>query len=461
MRKWRSLPLMLFGCGCVALLGCCSSFSNLASPGTENTLRAGPMLCDVTATSVRLWAEATGPVDYRLQVRIAASNERWRAAKVGSASSILDLTDAGFRGVARITGLRPNTRYTYRLLDRRGHPLPDVHGQYFQTAPVDGTPDDFTVAFGSCAGESGIDPTQPIFLAIDALQPDLFLWLGDNTYFTVADSEWENPQLMEQRWSSARAISNLQPLLAHTPQYATWDDHDYGSNDADSTFLLRADAKRLFEEYWPNPAAGLSSTDGIFFKFTWGRVEFFFLDTRYGRSPNDAQDGAEKVMLSATQWQWLEQGLQSSNADFKVVVSSIQVLSTYHRFETWNMFPQQRARLIDFIGHKKVSGVFFLSGDRHIGEALRELGPSSYPLVEFTSSPLAAGLGTAQADSEVPQRIADTLATVENFGVLQFHFPAPGAADFSAGPVLSFRLHDVYGNPLGSQVVLRLSALQP
>jgi|FLOH01.1.fsa_nt_gi alkaline phosphatase D len=461
MRKWRSLPSLLFGCGSAALLSCCSGYSNLAAPVAASPLRAGPMLCDLTATSVRIWAEATAPVQYRLQVRVADEDGIWQDAMEGSARSLLALNGPGFRGVARITGLRPASRYAYRLVDFRGRWLPDVHGQFFQTAPVDGTAKDFTVAFGSCAGESGLDPSQPIFAAIDALQPDLFLWLGDNTYFTAPHREWEQPELMEQRWSSARAISSLQPLLAHTPQYATWDDHDYGSNDSDSTFPLRAESKRLFEEYWPNPAAGLSSTDGIFFQFTWGRVEFFFLDTRYGRSPNDAVDGPQKVLLSAGQWQWLEQGLQNSHADFKVVVSSTQVLSTYHRFETWNMFPQQRARLLDLIQQKKVSGVFFLSGDRHIGEALRELRPGSYPLVEFTSSPLAAKLGEAQPDAAVPQRIAHTLATVENFGMLHFHFPAPGAADFSTGPVLSFRLHDVYGHPLGSQVVLRLSALQP
>lgn len=419
------------------------------------------MLGDVTSTSVRLWAEATRPVTYQVQLRHADRSSAWHDASFQNASSKLRLTREGNRGVVQIGGLTPNTGYQYRLLNAQGRALPDLHGQTFRTAPSDGTAHDFRVAFGSCAGEWGVDASQPIFQAIDDQGPDLFLWLGDNTYFTVPEREWESPTLMEQRWSRARAIPNLQSLLAHTAHYAIWDDHDYGPNDSDRSYPLRKVAKQLFESYWPNPASGLSKEDGIFFKFTFGRVEFFMLDTRYERSPNSGPNGPEKVILSATQWDWLEQGLRSSSADFKVIASGMQILSDYHRFETWNLFPQERARLLNFIRDQRIGGAFFVSGDRHIGEALRVPWQGSYPMVEFTSSPLAAGLGETQPDAEVPQRIAGTLAAVENFAVLDFHFPQPGSVDFAAGPVLSFRLHDVYGKPINRQVVLRLSELQP
>jgi alkaline phosphatase D len=419
------------------------------------------MLASVTPTSARLWAEATRAVTYSVEVRKADGSSVWQSAGEFGAASKLHLTDSGNRGVVQLSGLNADTAYEYRLLNSQGRALPDRHGQTFRTAPKDGTPRDFRVAFGSCAGEWGVDPSQPIFTAIDAMTPDMFLWLGDNTYFTVQAREWEDPELMERRWSRARAMPSLQSFLAHTAHYAIWDDHDYGPNDSDRTYPLRDIAKNLFESYWPNPSSGLSAEDGIFFKFTFGRVDFFMLDTRYERCPNDDPNGPEKVILSAAQWQWLEQGLASSTADFKVVASGMQVLSDYHRFETWNLFPQERARLLDFIREQSIGGVLFVSGDRHIGEALRVPNQGSYPLVEFTSSPLAAGLGETQPDAEVPQRIGGTLAAVENFAVLDFHFPLPSSPDFRTGPVLSFRLHDVYGRPIGRQVVLRLSELQP
>lgn len=460
MHLRRTLPSVLLGFTATALLSGCGTAPTRAHQ-PSGLLRSGPMLADVTPTSARVWAEATRAVTYCVEVRQAGGSSAWlNAGKFGAASK-LQLTDSGNRGVAQLFDLSPDTAYEYRLLNSQGHALPDRHGQIFRTAPSNGTPRDFRVAFGSCAGEWGVDPSQPIFTAIDALNPDMFLWLGDNTYFTVQAREWEDPTLMEQRWSRARAMPNLQSLLAHTPHYAIWDDHDYGPNDSDRNYVLRDVAKNLFESYWPNPASGLSEQDGIFFKFTFGRVEFFMLDTRYERSPNDAPNGPGKVILSAAQWQWLEQGLRSSTADFKVIASGMQILSDYHRFETWNFFPQERARLMDFIREERIGGVLFVSGDRHIGEALRVPNQQSYPLVEFTSSPLAAGLGETQPDAEVPQRIAGTLAAVENFAVLDFHFPQLGSADARQGPVLSFRLHDVYGRPIGRQVVLRLSELQP
>jgi hypothetical protein len=57
-------------------------------------------------------------------------------------------------------------------------------------------------------------------------------------------------------------------------------------------------------------------------------------------------------------------------------------------------------------------------------------------------------------DGQVSERIPGTLAAKENFGILDFHFQG-------SHPELSFRLHDVYGEPLGRKVVLRLDQLQP
>lgn len=420
------------------------------------------MLANLRPTAVSIWAEASKAVKYEVQIRSQNPNSSWRRARGDSSGSgTLDLTGAKFRGVSTLTALLPDTDYEYRLVDKNGRVLSDLHGQSFHTPPADGTAYDFRVAFGSCAGEWGMDPTQPVFTAIDQLKPDCFLWLGDNVYYILPDREWEDPGLMEKRWRRSRSMPSLQSLLAHTAHYAVWDDHDFGPDNSDSTYALRDFSKELFQDYWANPAAGLSEKDGIYFSFTFGRVEFFMLDTRYERTPNLAEESPDKVILSDTQWQWLEDGLKNSKADFKVVASGMQILSDYHRFETWNLFPQQRSRLLNFIREQEVGGVFFVSGDRHIGEALRVAQNNSYDLVEFTSSPLAAGIGEAQPDSQVSQRIAGTLAAVENFGLLDFHFPLPGSPDYSEGPVLTFRLHDVYGKPLGRQVVLRLSELQP
>ena len=39
-------------------------------------------------------------------------------------------------------------------------------------------------------------------------------------------------------------------------------------------------------------------------------------------------------VLGAAQWNWLENELKTSTADFNIIVSSIQILSSEHGFET-------------------------------------------------------------------------------------------------------------------------------
>lgn len=437
----------------VAALLACASCS--ISTARQDGLHSGPMLGDLQEHQVRIWAEAVDPTVYTIEVAEGVHGEAWIPAWTSAGTqATLQLDGAQRHGQCHIVGLQADTTYRYRLV-KDGRPQPAPFEQNFHTLPSDDQLSTLRVAFGSCAGDWGMDPDQPVFRAIHAKDPDLFLWLGDNIYYGLKGREWEDPHLMEARWSVQRAMPSLQPLLADTPHYAVWDDHDFGPNDSDREYVLRDFSLDLFTSYWPNPAAGLEGPDGVFFSFRVGPVEFFLLDTRYDRQPNHTTDATGKQpLLSERQWSWLSAGLRSSDADFKLIASGMQVLTTYHRFETWNLFPSERKRLLDLLQRESIAGVFFLSGDRHIGEAIRIPREGTYDLVEFTSSPLAAGIGEAQPDIQVEERIPGTLAATENFGLLDFDF---GGAE----PSLSFRLYDIYGRPAGRQVVLRLEQLQP
>lgn len=412
------------------------------------------MLGDLRSDSVRIWAAAKAPGTYTLELAKKSARHSWEPA-LDAVGQKVELRMDGRRlyGQCQITGLDADTTYRYRLV-KNGLPQHGLNEQSFHTLPDDGQPFSFRVAFGSCAGDWGANPSQPIFRAIERMKPDAFLWLGDNVYYGLKGEEWNDPAAMEARWKFQRAMPSLQALLANTPHYAVWDDHDYGPNNSDSTYPLRDFSLDLFTSYWPNPAAGLDGPDGVFFRFEIGPVEFFMLDVRYDRDVLKPATPAPKSLLSDVQWEWLENGLQSSTADFKVIASGMQVLSTYHRFETWNLYPEERMRLLNFLNENSIAGAFMISGDRHIGEALRLEREGTYPLLEFTSSPLAAGIGEAEPDQQVDERIPGTLAAEENFGILDFHFQG-------SHPELSFRLHDVYGEPIGRQVVLRLDQLQP
>ena len=81
--------------------------------------------------------------------------------------------------------------------------------------------------------------------------------------------------------------------------------------------------------------------------------------------------------------------MHTSKADFNVIVSSIQLLSDLHGYESWGNFPHEVDRLKKRIKDSNAAGVLLLMGDRHISEfSSRTIEGVSFPLIDFTSSRL-------------------------------------------------------------------------
>src|SRR5262245_10992979 len=76
------------------------------------------------------------------------------------------------------------------------------------------------IAFGSCARQS--DP-QPIWDAVLAAKPQLFILLGDNIY---GDSQ--DMAVLRAKYEQFNEVPSFKKLRQTTPLVATWDDHDYG-----------------------------------------------------------------------------------------------------------------------------------------------------------------------------------------------------------------------------------------
>ena len=86
------------------------------------------------------------------------------------------------------------------------------------------------------------------------------VWMGDNLYFQAADEL--DPQSMASRYRRQRSFAPLQALLTATSHVATWDDHDYGPNDANASYTMKGESLALFRRYWANPSYGLPDVDG-------------------------------------------------------------------------------------------------------------------------------------------------------------------------------------------------------
>lgn len=342
-------------------------------------------------------------------------------------------------------GLSPGTDYFYRLkvdgIADRYAPLPFRT----RTIPAPGRP--LRIAFGSCA-RLQFDAAQPIWDAIAAMEPDLFLWLGDNIY---ADSDQEAS--FTDLYGRQRSIPGFARFAARVPQLAIYDDHDFGYNNADGTNPVKAMTLKLFKRWWANPSAGTRDTPGVFFRHSLGQVDLFMLDGRYHRSPVEMPDGPGKTLLGAGQLAWLKSELKASKAAFKILVSGVAWSAGEPGSDSWASYLHERNAILDFIRDQKISGVFGISGDVHMGEAncvpWSEKG--GYDFYDFVSSGLAQVLKSGFVDQAPEVRLREPWVGTENFGILDF--------TFGADPSVAMSVRTVTGAPAWPPVVVNASDL--
>ncbi|WP_459212873.1 alkaline phosphatase D family protein [Aquimarina rhabdastrellae] len=284
---------------------------------------------------------------------------------------------------------------------------------------------DFTIAFGSCNKQYR---PQPFWKEIIALNPDVFIWGGDNIY-----ADTDNMRKLADDYASQKNNPHYQSLIQQTPILATWDDHDYGKNDAGSEWKMKEESQQLFLDFIDIPKEHPRRYQkGIYTSQTFntktGDIKIIILDTRYFRSPLQKSDSPNKryttsatgTILGEQQWSWLENELQTSTADFNIIVSSIQFLSAEHGFESWGNFPNEVLKLQELIIASKAKRVILLSGDRHISEfsqiTLKQL---DNPLIDFTSSGLTHAYTKFKKEPNV-YRFGNVVAK-PSFGILRFN----------------------------------------
>ena len=290
-------------------------------------------------------------------------------------------------------------------------------------------PPDVKFIIGSCSyiNEPKFDrPGKPygsnfeIFNSINKKNPDFMLWLGDNTY--LREPDWNSRTGFIKRYSHTRAFPELQPLLASTHHYATWDDHDYGPNNSDGSFWLKETASEIFKLFWGNPNYNVTGKGGITGFFQWSDLDFFLLDNRYHRTANNNLTG-NRQMLGKDQIDWLINALSFSQASFKFVAVGGQVISNGAVYENYATYPDERKYLLDKIREAKIEGVIFLDGDRHhtILSKMQET-KNVYPLYDLTCSSLTAGVNN---DNEPYNsfKLEETFVSVNNFGMLNVTGP--------------------------------------
>jgi len=406
---------------------------------------------DVSASTALIWARANDSA--RMHVQLSRSPRFTARAheRIASATSSSDFT-----AKVRLTRLRPNTRYFYRVwFSRKAQASSKLVGS-LRTAPAASTsaPISF-VTSGDLAGQGYCRNVNQrgygILGQMARLAPNAFIANGDMIY---ADDEcpsagppgWQNVpgrfssvtnpaidwrssnrirRVYLAHWRYNRADTQFRRLLRATPLYSVWDDHEVLNDFGAAWPQYPADPNRLG---YPNLVRqarkafflyGLIDGGRIYRSFRWGKdVELFILDCRSYRSLNTLADTAEnaKTMLGAPQRTWLLERLRRSTATWKLVVtgSSLAIASGQDQardgwanghsrdLPTSTGFERELRVLLTELDRANVHNLVFLAGDVHHARQLRYYGDydgdgERLLFHELITGPLAADRNAARA----------------------------------------------------------------
>lgn len=402
-------------------------------------LQSGPMLGAADIYETIIWMQTTKAGE--AQVRY------WLADADSDKESVL--TDpvqtakaSAFVAKVPVGPLKPGETYHYEVIIdgkkatptfseshiKAGEPIPLAFSapKLWRYRVGGHKPYDFTLGFGSCAyvndpesqqdrlGGTPYGDQYQIFESIYEKDPDAFIWLGDALYLNEGD--WASNPGLHHRWTHSRSLPELGPLIATTPQYFTWDDHEFGPNDIGSSFWNKQASTEVFQLFTANPSYGLPETPGIFTYFNWGDANIYLLDNRTYRTEADVvgEPYIEKQMLGKKQVDWLVNMMAwakgqarpggSYPASFHIVCVGNQVISPARK-DNLPKYDKEWQYLFDRLMNENLHNVIFVSGDVHFGEVskLELIGGGdalsgkpgiegeNYTYYDITTSSLTAG----------------------------------------------------------------------
>ncbi|MCE3000315.1 MAG: alkaline phosphatase D family protein [Betaproteobacteria bacterium] len=475
---------------------------------------------DISENSAVLWLRADSAGAYRLELALDSG------FSVIAAHAVVQ-TSGDHTAQTEISGLKPATRYYYRVRGKSG-PLPRTGS--FSTAPAASSAANLTLLFGADLGGQGYGRLRadaglavdgwPIFKPMAAENADLFLALGDMIYSDRPISSEapdypkgndfqipkpgpgyvSNAEDFRRDWFYHRSDHRYAGFLERTPLLATWDDHEIVNDSGGPELVLgpepaelardprlkQGDPSRPRGEFMPwsstsdpagrrrsvffnpvlyrdgrqvmfeyNPIRVLPDPSGrherrLYRSIRWGlHAELILLDTRSYRDPRYRIDRADqpKTMLGAHQKRWLLERLASSDATWKIVVSSVPLSieggnerdpqGHWYR-DGWAAvepdnpygYARELGEIVKHIQDKRIRNVLFITGDKHYSNLFaydvdRDGRPDFH---EANIGPLRAGVasGKAKIDPTLNPRQLATYAGRDRFAYGRLRIDSQG-----------------------------------
>jgi hypothetical protein len=210
-------------------------------------LRLGPVVGHTDDATTRIWIQvADDPRHYALRVQgvglFPFVSTEGTAPEFGTA-------------IATVTGLQPDISYTYRVA-RRGKFVPGGRGTV-RTMPSPSSNAPVLFCAISCNGGEKDGAWQAFADFVERSKPSFILMMGDQVYMDEdkpdvfvdhLDSESTiRRAAMAEKYRLNWSREPLRTVMANTPHYMMWDDHDicdgWGSRAADSPTLVEKHPK--------------------------------------------------------------------------------------------------------------------------------------------------------------------------------------------------------------------------
>lgn len=348
-----------------------------------------------------------------------------------------------FTGHIKLSHLNPNTIYYYSVwfsdVNDSNIKSANATGK-FKTAPNvnDLVKQINFIIGGDLAGSSSgktlcrqVDMGYPIFSVMKSVNPDFFIFNGDQIYAdyscpeniknrlypywknipgnfsSVNDVDWNNiTKLYETflaHWQYNRGDSHQQSLLASTSMYSQADDHEVTDNYGgqwdflnphyNSTLHNKTGYPNLvktgidvFLKYSPIDR-NQSDPDRIYRMFNWGKdLDLFLLDDHSYRSKNDLPDTEQnhKTLYGKEQLDWLKNGLLNSKATWKVISNPVPIslpdcygqkgeCNSWATNSSLNQlsFTKERSQFLKFLDDKNIKNVVFVTTDVHFAGTVK------------------------------------------------------------------------------------------
>lgn len=299
-----------------------------------------------------------------------------------------------------IKGLDPKKSYRLLVVNKRAKK--PIDWRVFKTLEIGKKNAKFIV--GSCMSDSHAfeHVRNRIWDQMLAHKADFLVLLGDQVY--VDDFDFVKRHEVSEFDIWTRYIDSFRkiPLFQNrqlVPIFSIWDDHDYGTNNADKTFKTKIAAKKIYTAFFGGEAIKdviSLSQEGVYFSFTGFSQKFMFMDDRYFREPSSKNPFGQ---WGKQQHLWFDNELKNTGSPVWIANGGqFFTNATFSRKKNGGQKPVNESFIYDHPEHfktllndikKSAYPVLFLSGDIHYSEIAEVEKPLlGYTTYEITSSPI-------------------------------------------------------------------------